>query len=670
MSRVFFLMMLMMLLVCAWACEDETNDDDDEAGDDDNADDDDDNDDNNNGGAYPESCANGPFFPFDLRTTPMIVPYPNNLYRVADAKSTSGYRVALNTDVTQPLGRLAGMRLLQPLIEAVNTMTGFATMSDLYVPISETPANYSLPDGGEASLDDAVFVVNIQSDSPSFGEAIPVTVSAQNSYLQLRPEIPLRGATHYALVVTRALVTAEHGCYQASPSMQDIWLTYHYLEGSNLALRYRPVLTRLEELGVASADILALSEFTTLDTTGELNRVREQIDALAATDPPTLRDPQYWNMNEEHVGRYAYLHLDTPVWQDEDGAWEPDGAGGIVVQNWADYRVLLSLPKANAHERGQPYPVVIYGHPITERKEGIYYLKLAEAFAERGYAMIAMDGAAHGDRADGLIGGRLSSMFGFLDFFHPLRMRDNVRETVADLMWLTRAVQNLDAMDVIPNNNGDGIPDFDTEHIYYFAISLHAILGGAFAALEDNIDAFVMNVAGAKLTGVALEGPLMGWIVTLAEFGDYLLPDMEFTEFVWLVGGMYQHVLDAGDPVNFLPHVNGEPLPGLEGHHPYVLQQGASDDFIVGGMSGAYYCRAGGWPQFEPYVWDVGHVEHVCCPRVGSGFFQFDTANHLMFLMPETDLGAASREQVFHFLDTHLATGEAEIVNPLCATCR
>jgi hypothetical protein len=232
-------------------------------------------------------------------------------------------------------------------------------------------------------------------------------------------------------------------------------------------------------------------------------------------------------------------------------------------------------------------------------------------------------------------------------------------------LWFSRAIKTLADLDQIPEG-GDGTPDFDVETMYWTSISLGSIQGGTYSALEENIQGWVLSSAGGKWTGIALEGPYMGEFVTIARLIDGIFPDFQAEELLWLVGNLAQQMLDSSDSANFLPHTIAEPFEGMEDREVYVLHQGAQDDFMLGGQSGAYYARAAGWTQFNPYVWDVGYVPHDDLPFAGSGFYQYDTDEHFG-LWIEDPLGDAIRSQALHFLKTHYETGVAQIIDPYAA---
>ncbi len=79
--------------------------------------------------------------------------------------------------------------------------------------------------------------------------------------------------------------------------------------------------------------------------------------------------------------------------------------------------------------------------------------------------------------------------------------RDGLRQTVADLMQVVRAVQG--GIDV----DGNGSTALDANRIYYFGQSLGGIYGTILLGIEPDIRARVPNVPGGSLTDISRLSP-------------------------------------------------------------------------------------------------------------------------------------------------------------------
>jgi pimeloyl-ACP methyl ester carboxylesterase len=224
--------------------------------------------------------------------------------------------------------------------------------------------------------------------------------------------------------------------------------------------------------------------------------------------------------------------------------------------------MLISTPVAGS----APWPVVIFQHGITSDRTAM--LGIADAMAQAGYAVVAIDMPMHGvnssspfyqsghertfdldlvtQDANGNITAAVpdsvtdSSGSHFINLTNLLNTRDNVRQAVADLFALTAAIPSIDV-------DGGGA-DFDASNIRFIGHSLGAMVGTVFLALEPNVDDAVLAFGGSMLPkildGSATFGPTIsaGLAATGVVKGT---PDYE--SFL----GAAQTVVDSADPVNY-----------------------------------------------------------------------------------------------------------------------
>ena len=145
-------------------------------------------------------------------------------------------------------------------------------------------------------------------------------------------------------------------------------------------------------------------------------------------------------------------------------------------------------------------------------------LGIADAMAQAGYAVVAIDMPMHGvnssspfyqsghertfdldlvtQDASGNITAAVpdsvtdSSGSHFINLTNLLNTRDNVRQAVADLFALTAAIPSI--------NPGSGAI-FDGSNIRFVGHSLGAMVGTVFLALEPNVDDAVLAFGGSML---------------------------------------------------------------------------------------------------------------------------------------------------------------------------
>jgi hypothetical protein len=610
------------------------------------------------GDSYPESCPFGSEFDFDLLGSPMTVPYPNNLYTLPDATTPNGIHLNVDENTTRPIGGFSA-DFFGWWLDSMNTLDGFSTLGYLFIPVTSSPDWGSLPDTVDPGMADGIFAVVIDQASPHYGEFVPMIPDYKPKAIRLQPWRPMRERTRYALVATRAVRPMHEECYRASQSMRRIYIEYttgRRAEEWNGA-RYMETLDILSQMGLDPANILSLSEFTTLSVTKGLDDARQVMNDLETDSPPVITDWALTPGGGIGLAGYGRGWLSTPIFKNSTSrAWEYDGEGNLEVDRWENIPLHLSLPAQDAYGAGQPYPIIVFGSGILSTKESLN--AFASNFAQHGLGMIAMDAVCHGERCVGC-SDSVDEGICFYDLFRPLGFRDNWRETVANYMWLIRAVKQLGDMDLDEN----GIADFDVSKIYYLGHSMGTIMGGVLAAVEENVSVYAMHSAGGYFISVGLDGPVVGPYMDFISQAEDILPGIKIMDFVHDAGVFAQNVLDQSDPVNYLIHLQEDRLPALADHDTQLMQLGAAEDYTLGGKAGGYYCRAGGWAQFEPFVWDVD-APHDSLPHVGSGFLQFPGDEH-NGIFENNELGNALRDQVTHYIRTAYDTGEPEIANYL-----
>ncbi len=634
--------------------DDEADDDtDDDASDDDT---DDDTADDDSAPPYPESCANGPELTFDLTASPNVAPYPSDLYVAADPASPSGVRLRLDSSTPLPVGKIARAILLGFLVRAYEQSTGFSPLADAYLPVGAEPDAATLPDEIDPSTADAVFLMVDDPSSDHDGELAPIRVEWRAPDLRITPWRPLRERTRYALVATRALMTGG-GCYRASASMRTVWSALAG-EGDDAAGGHlADALGRLAAHSVAPEGVLSLSSFTTMHATRDLEAAARVLADYAEDHPPAFFD---WEIVEDpapELWATAHAKVDVPIFQAADGAWNFDANGDPVIDHVETVRVYFVLPAPDAHPAGPPWPVLLFQHGMFNDKHEMRAPFTTQA-AQTGFAIAASDGVCHGDRLPPGAG----DIGQFLCFFNVLRpdvIRDNFRETVTDTLWVARALRSLGEADL----DEDETPDFDPAHVFNMGMSFGSLVAGPVLALDPELEANVLAASGAKFASIVLEGEAAPYFEMIRAMEALIAPGEPVTDFLYLVMHVLQTILDPADSAHFVARAMGDPLEPMDGVVPTVLQQGSAYDETIGGPPGGWLCRAGGWPQLEPFAWDVG-AAHAGAPYEGSAFYQFDTTEHTL-IFDDDALGAAARDQILHFLRTRLDTGTGEIIDPL-----
>jgi len=307
---------------------------------------------------------------------------------------------------------------------------------------------------------------------------------------------------------------------------------------------------------------------------------------------------------------------------------------------------LLTVPNSAG-----PWPVVIFQHGFTVDKSVV--MGIAGSLAQAGFATIAIDAVLHGDRTFALdfvtpvydpVKDRYSNIWvpdgnpdpsgtHYLNLGHLLTARDNVRQSVADLIHLTRLIENQ-TMDVV--NNADGSPAYQggdgVADLYsglgsvagFVGHSNGGILGTMLAATDPYVQTFVLANPGGVYSDIFQNSVEISPLVNagLAAKGVTIgSPDY----FAFLAAA--QTVADDADPFNYAP------LAAAAGKNILLFKQlndqvvpNASTDLLSGALSLVQVAAnraAGTWPVVVP------------SPYVGSGFVKFLRGTHSSFLKPD-----------------------------------
>lgn len=140
-------------------------------------------------------------------------------------------------------------------------------------------------------------------------------------------------------------------------------------------------------------------------------------------------------------------------------------------------RAQLGLPAMSMPETG--WPVVMLQHGITSKKEDM--LALTGALSLQGFATVAIDHPAHGERgidvdADGTddFNATTGSVLAYMNLNSLLVARDNLRQSAADLMALRLAM------------NFSGDTSLNTQDVSFVGHSLGAIVAPAFLSMTNS----------------------------------------------------------------------------------------------------------------------------------------------------------------------------------------
>lgn len=255
----------------------------------------------------------------------------------------------------------------------------------------------------------------------------------------------------------------------------------------------------------------------------EVNPAEAGITAEMLANPKLLVEGGCFNLTdsndqpidpERHVTKYSPI----PEKQSDEEvtvfATTPNVAVANMIRPTFGLEADLSVP-------AEGWPVVIFQHGITADKSSA--AAIAGTLALAGYATVAIDHPLHGDRAFGEIDA--SSEAGAINYMNLqslLTTRDNVRQSIADLIGLRLSLSNASFHDASTLNAQD---------VYFVGHSLGAIAGTAFSRLANEpLDPTIDPAFKVKGSVLAMPGgSLANFLLASESFGPTIKSNLLYS---------------------------------------------------------------------------------------------------------------------------------------------
>jgi hypothetical protein len=612
--------------------------------------------------------------------SPATTPFPSDRFTVIDLRQQTFRRINL------PKPDCAIRPTDCEDIDVINTLDGFNLQPRISIPFSGAidPATVT---------SDTVFLVSlgrIGAGSSSFGRVVginQVVWNPANNTVYAESDELLDERTIYALIITDGI--RDTTGRRVRPGQLGRFTS----SGDLLSAIARVERERRNR-------VIAATIFTTQSATAVLTKIANQIEARIP-DPATFNlGPGgsttsfplatvaniVWNQQRSTVlpntpvpvAAFAALQLLPGVGTIAFGRYTspdyltagrfippvPTRTGTPVVQSHNDVYFNLFLPAGPKPPGG--WPVAIFGHGFGDSKNNSPFA-VASSMAATGIATIAINVVGHGRGgastltvnrapADGgpvtfSAGGRGIDQNGDTSIDttegssasppHSLiSNRDGLRQTVIDLMQLTRVIET------------GGIADLDPLRVYYFGQSFGGIYGTIFMGVEPGVRLGVLNVPGGPIVDItrmsptfrpalgqalhfrtpALDNPPPTTLpttppITIFNFAENL-PLRGQPPLVNTVPGAdaiqafienAEWVSQSGNSVAYAPHIRKDPLHGVPAKS--VIVQVAKGDQTVPNPTATAIIRAGDLDDRTTYYrHDLAFALNPALPRNPHGF--------------------------------------------------
>jgi len=657
-------------------------------------------------------------------TTDGIIPFPNNILFVGTTDGTLNITSGIidPNDITNPtvaLNTLDGFSTVAPISTTFALPIDATSITAASVRVFEVvtgPVTQLFPVGGIVAelVFGAQFKALVSPSDPNVLVIKPVTPLKSNTNYMVVVSNALksisgagaRPSSFFALLKNTTALVDPYGASKV-PGRDDA--TAAQLEGLRQLTKAMLGVAGTATPAIAAADVAVAWSFKTQT----LNKVLAKIQANSATDPYATNPvnflsaaavPSVATGGLGTVDFYTFATiaaasgsttlLDTytaspasfaaigsvvigavklPYYLDDNtvngapltSTFQTDIYGTPALKSVQTVPFLMTVPKAAG-----PYPVVIFQHGFTVDKSVVF--GIANTLASQGYATIAIDSVLHGDRTFGLdFANNVTGDAGadgiadtsgkhYLNLTSLLTSRDNIRQSVADLIHLIRLL-NIQTMDVVnnatglPTLGGDAVPDLNVAvPISYVGHSNGGILGGVLAGVEPAIQTLVLVNPGGDYTSILQTSASIspevnaglgakGVTVGSAEYNAYFVAA--------------QTIVDDGDPLNYAAATV------LAAKKVLILK--TLDDLVVPNTQTDALSLSLGLQQVAAApansTWPLGAVPS---PHPGSGFTFFTQGTHSSILTPDVSLAVTTEMQTETV--TYLLSGTV-VINPAAA---
>jgi hypothetical protein len=474
-------------------------------------------------------------------------PFPSNQFTVADPHQLTGLRINLPTpDCSKRPDDCHDTAIL-------NQLDGFSLRPMLSVPFDGAIAPSSVT---SATLYFAALTPDGElADAPPIG--IDQVIWSPNAHtLSVRPASTLEEHTTYVAVMTRGM-TDSIGRPIVSPGFAA------YIASGAATPYQRAVQAVYRVLSARGVSVAALSLFTTESVGADLRNIRAQLAAspipradlriahvrgktrVAAFDAAALAqvtlhrqittqpgfadepaDLAQLQLVPHGTSRVVFGKYPSPQYITTGAVMPavPSGDGTPVVQRMEDVYFVLFLPAGTPPPGG--WPVAIFGHGYSDDTL-LGTWGFGSVLPSMGIAVLGINAVGHGGgpastvtvrMRDATVAqlpgmGRSVDVNGDGKFarYEGIRasgsdalidLRDGLRQTVIDLMQLTRVVQG--GISLTPG----GAPLVDRKRIYYVGASMGGVYGTQFVAMEPSIRAAALIATGGPWSDIVREGAL------------------------------------------------------------------------------------------------------------------------------------------------------------------
>lgn len=564
--------------------------------------------------------------------TACLLPFPNDLFTVADRGTATGRRVDLRPEF-MPRNRQGF-----PIDPAEwNRNDGFSPGSALLAMVPGLDLDRSgaarVTDLGQSLRPDAPIVLldtGTGQRQAHFAELDSRATDSQRRALIVHPARNLTPGHHYVVALRNlrdgsgapigpgpAFAAMLGGRPPPDPGLKARWLSL------------RPVLSRLAAGGVGTDGLYLAWDFTVASSsslTGRALHMRDDAFGRLGDHAPAVRITAVDEVPVERdtaVLRYVDGVVEVPSYLDGTGApgarlrYGPDGDPRAEGVHAARFRCVV--PRAALRSPAKP---LLYGHGLFGNETRID--RIRELAGEHGMLACGTSwlGMAEEDVPFLVTASRNLSIFPSVP--------DRMQQAYVDALFLGRAMIHPAGLAALPELRApDGRPLLDpAAGLGYLGQSLGGIQGTALTALAQDFTRAVLVVPATNFSLMLNRAaPFQQFMPSF----DFWYPDKLDQQLAWQ---LMQMLWDRGEGNGYLGHLTGDPLPGTPKHE--VLLQMAFGDHQVPNVATELTARTIGLPVVRPALepgrstdvtpqWDLRDAPPL--PFAGSALVVWDSGS-------------------------------------------
>ena len=412
--------------------------------------------------------------------------------------------------------------------EATGLLKGFSPAAAAQLRFEGSIDSATLPADPPSTLanDASVQIIDVDPSSPEHGKRHLAQIHWQQdegvywpaNTLSVMPMLgrPLRAKTRYAIVVTNKVRSLAGAAVGTSPDLEEILERKPTTDRTRSAHDlYAPAVHELAASGIATADIVHLTVFTTDDPTEETFAAMD--DVVANVPAPTATA---WVKKETTADMVVYEGSYGPSPNYQAGTVpfrKPADGGGFVIesgkpklQSMFDLRFALAVPDAaKCPVPAAGYPIVLYAHGTGGDYRSYIDDGTAQALTSRCLAAMGVDQIFHGVRpgapAENDPQRETTIELLFFNLDNILAARTSNRQSAIDVVQQARLFTASHAkVPAATSSTGQDIA-FDSTKLMFFGHSQGGLNGPLFLAGSDLARGAVLSGAGSDLALSLLE---------------------------------------------------------------------------------------------------------------------------------------------------------------------